>query len=136
MDTRSALLLGSHSVNGIPLTVINCTRWRAPEGKPTCSVLPNPSVVDCAGCAYRNPIVGRHRLRGLGDLVAAFVPILTFGHVGTLQRLVAHLRASFSRRRISASAPAYPGVPARGCGCKQRQAALNRAIPFGSRHAH
>jgi hypothetical protein len=23
-----------------------------------------------------------------------------------------------------------------GCGCKQRQAALNRAIPFGNRHAH
>ena len=123
MDTRSPLLLGSHSVNGIPLTVINCTRWRAPEGKPTCSVLPNPSVVDCAECAYRKPIVGKHRLRGLGDLVAAIVRVVCLG------------RPHVAHRAAQAVAPGKPGVSG-GCGCKQRQAALNRAIPFGNRHAH
>ena len=123
MDTRSPLLLGSHSVNGIHLTVINCTRWRAPEGKPTCSVMRNPAVLDCAECQYRKPIVGRHPVRGLGDLIAAAVYVLCLGRPRIPQRIAATVEGA-------AATPGKPGVSG-GCGCKRRQDALNRAIPFG-----
>lgn len=90
---------------------------------------PSPGV--CRQChSYSGP------WRGAGDAVRAVVRVLFLGRIDIAERLAARAEALLSRRRISASAPDYSGVPSRGCGCKQRQAALNRVLRFGDSHAH
>ena len=90
---------------------------------------PSPGV--CRRCpSYRGP------WRGLGDAVRACIRVAFLGRLDIAERLAARVEALWSRRRIGTSAPAYPGVPARGCGCKARQQRLNALLPFRERHAH
>jgi len=127
MDTP--LMIGAHACGNMPLTVINCRRWRAQDCKATCAARPSgPTVLQCAECPVRLPIVGRARLRGLGDLVAWAVFLLFLRRLDIAERTGAW---------VARKAPSMP-MPVRGtgCGCKARQEALNRAIPFGQRHAH
>lgn len=88
---------------------------------------PSPGV--CRQCAsYRGP------WRGAGDAVRAIVRVLFLGRTDMAERLAARIGRLRTPRGISASLPVIPGVSG-GCGCAQRQQALNRAIPF-KRHAN
>lgn len=85
---------------------------------------PSPGV--CRQCAsYRGP------LRGAGDAVRAIVRVLFVGRTDIAERIAERIESMRKPHRKSPSIPVIPGVPARGCGCKRRQDALNRAIPFG-----
>lgn len=68
--------------------------------------------------------------RGAGDAVRAIVRILFLGRVDIAERIAARVESASGKRKDSESAPVIPGVSG-GCGCKRRQDALNRAIPFG-----
>ena len=84
---------------------------------------PSPGV--CRQCpSYSGPP------RGLGDVVRACVRVLFLGRLDLAERLAGRVEALWSRRRPQASTPAIPGAR-RPCGCKARQQALNRALPFG-----
>ena len=145
MQAHAPIVVGVMPVGNRALPVINCAHYRATGTVESCAAGLSPSVSACLSCDSRIPLVTvampapmpqpRRRMRGLGDLVAACVRVLFLGRVDIAERLAARAQALFSRRRIRTSAPAYPGVSG-GCGCKQRQAALNRAIPFRNRHAH
>ncbi len=127
--SESPLMLGAHACGDMPLTVINCRRWRARDCKATCAARPSgPTVLQCAECPVRLPIVGRARLRGMGDLVAWLVFLVFLRRLDIAERV-----GAWAARK----APASPASGRRkGCGCKARQEALNRAIPFRQRHAH
>jgi len=145
MQAHAPIVVGVMPVGNRALPIINCAHYRATGTVESCAVGLSPSVSACMSCNSRIPLVTvampapipqqRKSMSGLGDLVAACVRVLFLGRVDVAERLAARVQALFSRRRICTSAPAYPGVSS-GCGCKQRQAALNRAIPFGNRHAH
>lgn len=130
--------LATITCNGQPLAVENCANFRTWKCGKHCTVFGKLNDSQCASCGLREPILtdSPSARRGAGDAVAALVTILFLGRVDIAERLAARVQALWSRRRNQPSAPGYSGVPARGCGCKQRQEALNRAIPFGNRHAH
>lgn len=90
---------------------------------------PSPGV--CRICpSYKGP------LRGAGDLVRLCVNVLFLGRGDIAERLVERTQALWARRWIRQSAPGYSGARPGGCGCKQRQVALNNVLPFGERHGH
>lgn len=146
MQAHAPIVVGVMPVGNRALPVINCAKFRASGDAVSCMLGMSPSVSACLSCDSRIPLVTvampapisqpRRRMRGLGDLVAACVRVLFLGRVDIAERLAERVQALWRRRRNQPSAPGYSGVPARGCGCKQRQAALNRAIPFRNRHAH
>ncbi len=146
MQAHAPIVVGVMPVGRHPLPVINCAKFRASGDVVSCMLGLSPSVSACLSCDSRIPLVTvampapmsqpRRQMRGLGDLVAACVRVLFLGRADIAERVAARVQALWSRRRNPPSAPGYPGVPVRGCGCKQRQEALNRAIPFGNRHAH
>lgn len=136
---HAPIMVGVMPIGGIPLAVINCANFRASAKAQTCALGLSPSVHDCLSCVRRVPLVALdmptapppyRRWRGLGDAVAWLVRVVFLGRVDVAERLAARAQAVFSRRRIVQSAPGKPGVSG-GCGCKARQEALNRAIPFG-----
>ena len=129
--------LATITCNGQPLAVENCANFRTWKCDRHCTVFGRLNDTQCASCGLREPILtdSPSTGRGMGDAVAALVTILFLGRVDVAERLAARIGSMFSRRRAQAPAPGNPGVSG-GCGCKQRQAALNRAIPFGNRHAH
>jgi hypothetical protein len=125
-------MVGVMPIGGIPLAVINCANFRASAKAQTCTLGLSPSVHDCLACGQRVPLVAlemptaptvRRRWRGLGDAVAALVRVLFLGRVDVARRIAATVEGA-------AATPGKPGVSG-GCGCKRRQDALNRAIPFG-----
>ena len=125
------LMIGAHVCGDRPLTVINCRRWRAVGCRVTCAARPSgPTLAECAECPVRLPIVGKARMRGMGDLVAWLAFLLFLRRLDIAERVGAWIW----RRRTRQAQPAPQGK-AGGCGCKARQEALNRAIPF-NRHAH
>ena len=84
---------------------------------------PSPGV--CRQCpSYRG------RWRGAGDAVRSLVRILFLGRLDIAERLAGRVEALCSRRRREVSV-SLPTTPRRPCGCKARQQALNRALPFG-----
>ena len=84
---------------------------------------PSPGV--CRQCpSYSGPP------RGLGDVVRACVRVAFLGRLDIAERLAGRVEALWGRRRNQAPTPAIPGAK-RPCGCKARQQALNRALPFG-----
>jgi hypothetical protein len=115
--------------NGKPLHVANCTRWRATDCAARCTRYGAIDGTRCQSCAVRRPIMGE-RWRGLGDVVRACIRVLFLGRLDIAERLAARVEALWSRRRPQASTTAIPGAR-RPCGCKARQQALNRALPFG-----
>jgi hypothetical protein len=72
----------------------------------------------------------RRRIRGLGDLAELCVWALFLGRLDIARRL-----AGWVEGRIPSRRRPEPGQR-KGCGCKARKDALNRAIPFRQRHAH
>lgn len=130
MDTRTPLLIGSHACGQIHLTVINCTHWRAPDCSPKCTIRASPSVVDCAQCSVRRPIVGRERWRGMGDLLHALIRVVFLGRVDIAERMASRVESLWRKPPQPAPTPGKPG-PSGGCGCAARREVLNRAIPFG-----
>lgn len=124
--------------NGKPLTVANCTRWRATDCASRCTKFGPIDATRCASCAMRRPVMGEHRMRGLGDLVRACVRVLFLGRIDIAERLAGRVEAMWSRRRTETSIPVIPGAK-RPCGCKARQRTLNQLLPFthGNRlHRH
>ena len=145
MQAHAPIVVGVMPVGNLALPVINCAHYRAAGNAESCAAGLSPSVSACMSCDSRIPLVTvampapisqpRRSMRGLGDLVAACIRIAFLGRIDIAERLAGRVRALWSRHRIDTSAPAYPGVSG-GCGCKARQDALNRAIPFRNRHAH
>ena len=83
---------------------------------------PSPGV--CRQCpSYRGP------WRGAGDAVRAFVRILFLGRTDLAERLAGRVEALWRRPREDVSVR-LPTTPRRPCGCKARQRALNRYLPF------
>jgi len=84
---------------------------------------PSPGV--CRQCpSYRG------RWRGAGDAVRSLARVLFLGRLDIAERLAGRVEALWSRRRPEAPVT-LPTTPRRPCGCKARQQALNRALPFG-----
>lgn len=125
--------------NGKPMALENCAHVRLSQCKATCAIFGTIAEGQCASCGLRQPILSDspHRMRGLGDLVAAAVTLLFLGRSHIAYRIAGRVEGWLGIRREAAAAPDAPRKPraARGCGCKARQAALNRAIPF-RRNAH
>ena len=83
---------------------------------------PSPGV--CRQCpSYRGP------WRGAGDAVRALVRILFLGRTDLAERLAGRVEALWRRPREDVSVR-LPTTPRRPCGCKARQRALNRHLPF------
>ena len=125
-------MVGIMPIGAIPLAVINCANFRASAKAQACTLGLSPSVRDCLACGQRVPLVAlemptaptvRRRWRGLGDAVASLVRVLFLGRVDVARRIAATVEGAVAT-------PGKPGVSG-GCGCKRRQDALNRAIPFG-----
>ena len=128
---HAPIMVGVLPIGGIPLAVINCANFRASAKAQTCVLGLSPSVHDCLSCVRRVPLVAldmptetpaRRRWRGLGDAVAWLVRVVFLGRVDVAQRIAAKVERK--------ATPGKPGGSG-GCGCKARQEALNRAIPFG-----
>lgn len=118
--------------NGKSLEVANCTRWRAEGCAARCSLLGQIKPGQCAACKIRRPVMSaaREPMRGLGDLVQACVRILFLGRTDLAERLAGRVEALWRRPREDMSVR-LPTTPRRPCGCKGRQQALNRLLPFG-----
>ena len=83
---------------------------------------PSPGV--CRQCAsYRGS------WRGAGDAVRAIVRVLFVGRTDIAERIAERIESMRKPHRKSPSIPVIRGVSG-GCGCKRRQDAMNRAIPF------
>ena len=83
---------------------------------------PSPGV--CRQCpSYRGP------WRGAGDAVRSLVRILFLGRTDIAERLAGRVEALWRRPREDVSVR-LPTTPRRPCGCKARQRALNRYLPF------
>ena len=128
---HAPIMVGVLPIGGIPLAVINCANFRASAKAQTCALGLSPSVHDCLSCVRRVPLVALdmptapppcRRWRGLGDAVAWLVRVMFLGRVDVAQRLAAKVERKATPGKLGASG---------GCGCKARQEALNRAIPFG-----
>jgi len=128
--------LATITCNGQPLAIENCTRFRTWKCGRHCALFGELKDGQCASCGLREPILTDlpSTRRGLGDVVAMAVTILFLGRSDLAERLAARIEGLFRRRPAPDPAPGKPGVR-KPCGCKQRQAALNRAIPF-QRNAH
>jgi hypothetical protein len=116
------------SCNGTPLRLHNCTRLRVESCALRCTLLGSVSDSQCAACPVRTPIMSmgradKRRIRGLGDLVELCIWALFLGRLDIAQRL-----ASGIGRLLGAGRHAQ--AQRKGCGCKARKQALNRAIPF------
>ena len=84
---------------------------------------PSPGV--CRQCpSYRGP------WRGAGDAMRSLIRILFLGRTDIAERLAGRVEALWRPRR-RADPVSIPTTPRRPCGCKGRQQALNRLLPFG-----
>lgn len=123
------------SCNGVPLRLHNCTRMRVDACALRCTLLGPVTDSQCAACPIRTPVMSmgkarRRRIRGIGDLAELCAWALFLGRLDIAHRLAGWVEGLMpSRRRPQAG-------QRKGCGCKARKAALNRAIPFTQRHAH
>jgi hypothetical protein len=127
---------------GRTLPVVNCTQYRHDGTGMSCAAGLKAGIAECSACPSRAPLVAvkmhadsiaeptARQMRGLGDLVERCIWLLFLGRLDVAQALAARMGRMFGRRRRPA-----PQGKAGGCGCKARQEALNRAIPF-NRHAH
>lgn len=70
----------------------------------------------------------------MGDAVRSIVRIAFLGRTDIAERIAGWVEAHWRERKERGSLP-LPIAKERGCGCKARQQALNRAIPF-KRHAN
>lgn len=134
---HAPIIVGQVLARSGTLQVVNCANWRSDGTSPSCALGLPTALKECAACKSRVPLVAfpvgspasmpqpipamRRRWRGLGDAVAALIRVLFLGRVDIAQRLAAKVERK--------ATPGKPGASG-GCGCKQRQAALNRAIPF------
>jgi hypothetical protein len=100
------------TVNGIELAVVDCLHWSPSGGNPEC--LAGHDLSQCGSCSFRKE---RPQVRS--------------------QNLVPHTRDQ-QRNRIRGLgdliAAGTRAVGIRPCGgCKKRQEALNRMVPFGKK---
>jgi len=102
---------------------MTCRHWRNGCTLGLYGGRPSPGV--CRQCpSYRGP------WRGAGDAVRALVRILFLGRLDIAERLAGRVEALWRRPREKVSVR-LPTTPRRPCGCKGRQQALNRLLPFG-----
>lgn len=138
-QAHAPLIAGQVLVPSGTLQVISCANWRTDGTVQSCAIGLVAGLEQCAQCKSRVPLVAipmdssarmpppvpahsaRRRWRGMGDAVAALIRVLFLGRVDIAQRIAAKVE-----RQVTPEKPGASG----GCGCKQRQAALNRAIPF------
>ena len=111
----SPITLVTLHCNGQPVPMVNCSRYRVAGCEVRCIRFGKVTLERCAACGVRDPLVfaGKPGWRGLGDAVAAAVTWLTGGRADVAQKVA----ATVERKK--------------GCGCKARREALNRALPFG-----
>jgi hypothetical protein len=101
---------------------MSCRHWRNGCTLGLYGGRPSPGV--CRQCpSYRGP------WRGAGDAVRALVRILFLGRTDIAERLAGRVEALWRRPREDVSVR-LPTTPRRPCGCKGRQQALNRYLPF------
>jgi len=130
MSDSPALIITLHC-NGQPVPLVNCARYRVEACAVRCTKFGSVDLGRCSSCAMRTPIVRPDRAvwRGAGDAVRSLVRVLFLGRLDLAERLAARVEGLFARPQPKAPAPENPGAR-KPCGCKSRQQALNRAIPF------
>lgn len=106
---------------------MNCRHWDNGCRLGLYGGYPSPGV--CRQCtSYRGP------WRGMGDVVRSIVRVAFLGRTDVAERIAGWVERQWRNSKQRGSAP-LPIAKEGGCGCKARQQALNRAIPF-KRHAH
>ena len=137
---HSPPLLGAMPAAGGLLHVVNCANYRNDGTAMSCAIGLPAGLSRCAACADRLPLVSLtlggapaqspQGMRGAGDVVERMARLAFLGRLDIAQRLAAWVEGMLPSRRRPESGKR------RGCGCKARKEALNRAIPFRQRHAH
>lgn len=131
------------TINGQQIEATDCRSWRVVGMHPNCEMgLP----LDCASCQHREArrgdgtdppiyVIPQSAIRPPNTPPAALPPRTRVGGARTPQDAPA-AGTGLERLRglgdVVAKVAAAVGIkPTKGCGCKKRQEALNRLMPFG-----
>jgi hypothetical protein len=133
---HSPPLLGAMPAAGGLLHVVNCAHYRNDGTAMSCAIGLPAGLSRCMACADRQPLIAitlggaavqqqaPQRMRGIGDAVERIVRVAFLGRLDIAHRLAAWVESLVPSRRRPEPAKR------KGCGCKARKDALNRAIPF------